>query len=130
MSPSTTAASPSLGLPIVINAKMKPRISHILLLSLIALTSCGGDPQLVKKRQEQNHEIARLEGELEMLQENLRRFPADCTTELDQMKETVKKQIEELEELENQMQQMEQKTRKAQEELERYQKNYPISDPQ
>ncbi len=54
----------------------------ILLAVSLALTSCGDDPQLVQKHGEQQAEIARLEGELALLQERLKNVPPDQSGEL------------------------------------------------
>lgn len=45
-------------------------------------TSCREDPELVKKHSEQQAEIAKLNGELIMLEERLKNVPPDQSAEL------------------------------------------------
>lgn len=63
------------------------RIKHLSYLPLavftaLALASCGDDPELVKKRGEQDAEIARLKGDLALIQEQLKNLPPDKSAEL------------------------------------------------
>ncbi|MGJ8641985.1 MAG: hypothetical protein ACSHX9_01140 [Luteolibacter sp.] len=56
-------------------------------LPLIAVTSfflasCGDDPELVKKRGEQEAKIAKLKGDLALVQEQLKSLPSDKSKEL------------------------------------------------
>lgn len=46
------------------------------------LISCGEDPELVRKHGEQEAEIAKLKGELALMEERMKNLPADQTTEL------------------------------------------------
>lgn len=47
------------------------------------LNSCGEDPELVKKHGEQKAEIARLNADLALVQERLKRLPEDKSVELE-----------------------------------------------
>jgi chromosome segregation ATPase len=96
-----------------------------LLLSLL-LVSCGDDPALVKKRQEQKNEIARLEGENQLLLEQLGSLPENRATELKEIEAKTQKQTTELEQLELEISQLEIKKRTLQQDFESYQRQYPI----
>jgi hypothetical protein len=94
---------------------------------LFLVTSCNDDPELVKKRQEQKNEIARLEGENMLLNEQLSSLPPDRSEELKEIKIKVEQQTKDLELLEQEIVQLETKKRGLEAELEQYKKNYPIS---
>jgi chromosome segregation ATPase len=53
----------------------------------VALSSCGDDPELVKKREQQKAEISKLEGELSILTERLESMPKDKAVDIDALKE-------------------------------------------
>ena len=58
-------------------------------LAAILLASCGGkDPRLVKKAADQQTEIARLRGELGLLDEQLKNLPQDRSAELAEARKT------------------------------------------
>ena len=102
-------------------------LSLLSLSSLLLLASCGDDPELVKKRQEQKLEIARLEGENMLLNEQLSSLPPDRSAELNEVKAKVELQTQELEKLEQEIAQLEAKKRSAEAEFERYKATYPVS---
>lgn len=99
----------------------------LMLLSSFFLISCGDDPELVKKRQEQKLEIARLEGELTILNDQLKSMPPDRSAELAEMKKKVDAQTQELARLEEEIIQLEKSKSELEDKFEQYKKNYPIS---
>ncbi len=52
----------------------------------LALASCGDDPEMVLKREQQRTEISKLESELSILQEKMDQLPPDRSTEVAQLK--------------------------------------------
>lgn len=101
------------------------RISLALFLALSV--SCGEDPELVKKRQEQKLEIARLEGELLILNEQLKGMPADRSAELAEMKKKLDAQALQLEQLEQEIIKLEKDKRDAEQRFDDFKKKYPIA---
>ncbi|RYD56575.1 MAG: hypothetical protein EOP83_21305 [Verrucomicrobiaceae bacterium] len=53
----------------------------------VALSSCGDDPELVKKREQQKAEISKLSGELSILKERLESIPPDKAVNIEELKE-------------------------------------------
>lgn len=102
-------------------------LSFLSFSSLLLLASCGDDPELVKKRQEQKLEIARLEGENMLLNEQLNSLPPDRSEELKELKIKVDQQTQQLENLEQEIVQLEAKKRGAEADLERYKAKYPVT---
>lgn len=88
--------------------------------------ACSDDPELLKKRQEQKLEIARLEGELALLSEQLKNLPPDRSHELIEMKKKLEAQNSELELLEREIIQLEKEKREAEMRFEEFKKKYPI----
>jgi septal ring factor EnvC (AmiA/AmiB activator) len=52
----------------------------------VAMSSCGDDPELVRKRDEQRAEIAKLNGQLELLQEKMEQIPPDRGAKIEELK--------------------------------------------
>ncbi len=66
----------------------------------VALNSCGDDPKLVRKRDEQRAEISKLQGELSILRERMEQVPPDRSAKIEELKQQAeenRKQIAELE---------------------------------
>jgi chromosome segregation ATPase len=99
------------------------------LLCISLLASCGDDPELVKKRQEQKSEIARLEGELMMISEQLQGMPADRSADLATVKKKLDAQTQELEKLEAEISQLQQQKREAESRFAEFKRKYPITTP-
>lgn len=91
------------------------------------LSSCGDDPELVKKREQQKSEIARLEGEVALLTEKLSTLPPDRSNELADMKKKVEMQTAELEKLDTEIVALEAKKRILENDYEEYKKKYPVN---
>ena len=96
-------------------------------LAAILLASCGGkDPRLVKKAADQQTEIARLRGELGLLDEQLKNLPQDRSAELAEARKTATAQAAEVTKLEAQVASL--RARKAQlsQEFDDYKRKYMI----
>jgi len=98
----------------------------ILAASLI-LSSCGGeDPKLVKRHGEQQVEIARLTGELALLQERLKNLPPDQSKELSKtVAESAKLEVERTR-LEGEVVVLESEHKELLEQFEDYKRKYAI----
>ena len=96
---------------------------------VISLTclSCGKkeDPQLLEKREQQKVEIARLKGELALLEERLKNLPPDLTVELANTTEQVAQQAADVAKLESQAADLEARKRALQKEFDAYRAKYP-----
>lgn len=55
----------------------------VTVLASFLLSSCGDDPELVKKHGEQESEIAKLNGELSLLNARLKNLPPDDSAKLE-----------------------------------------------
>lgn len=102
--------------------------SNILLFILcaISLSSCKDDPALIKQREEQKAEIARLEGEMNILSEKINALPADRSDELADTKKKVELQNEEMAKLEKDITTLQAKKRGLEDEFAQYQRKYPL----
>lgn len=60
---------------------MRPLLPLALITPLLLL-SCGDDPELVKKRSQQEAEIANLKGDIALMKERLKNLPPDKSEEL------------------------------------------------
>lgn len=107
---------------------MKYRPIHLLLvLCAFTLSACKDDPALVKKREEQKAEIARLEGEMNILSEKINALPADRSDELADTKKKVELQNEEMAKLEKEITDLQAKKRGLEDEFAKYQRQYPVN---
>ena len=96
------------------------------LLSTLVLSSCGDDPELVRKREEQRAEIRRLEGELTVLRDKLANAPKDRTAELEELqKKTVAEQAK-IAELETTVADLGKRKDELEDEFKHYQRQYPL----
>lgn len=101
--------------------------STLLLTILFSLNSCGDDPALVKKREEQKTEIARLEGEIAILDEKLKALPPDRSNELADARKKAEIQTKDIENLEQEIADLETKKRTLEAEIEAYKEKYPVN---
>lgn len=100
-------------------------LSFSLLVALVC-TSCGDDPKLVEKREKQKVELARLKGELALVEEKLKNVPPDVAVQLTEAKKLSEKQSAEVALLEAEVADLEAKKRTLKSELEAYQAKYPL----
>ncbi len=95
-------------------------------LSVFALASCGDDPELVRKREEQRAEIRRLEGELAVLQEKMSDIPPDRSADLDKLKQEAEENKTRVASLEDEIADLEKEKQGVERELESYRRKYVI----
>lgn len=88
--------------------------------------SCGDDPKLVEKREQQKVEITRLKGELALVNEKLKNLPPDVANQLDEARKLSEKQSTEVAALETEVAALELKQRSLKAELENYQAKYQL----
>ncbi|QJE97219.1 hypothetical protein [Luteolibacter luteus] len=107
---------------------MPSRMLRLAAASLLCLSfsSCGDDPQLVQKREEQKAEIRRLDGELKVLQEKISQIPADKTSELSKLKQDSDLQKQEIENLEEEIASLQSKKAEIEKAHEAYKRKYVI----
>jgi chromosome segregation ATPase len=91
------------------------------------LVSCGDDPELVKKREQQKEEIERLKGEIAIKEEMINALPPDRTRELQAAKEKAELHAKEVEQMEEEIALLEKKKRVLEKEVEDYKKKYPVN---
>lgn len=105
----------------------KPVTATLLFLTLtFTLASCGDDPELVRKREEQRAEIQRLQGELAILQEKLKNAPADQSEELAKTEEEITQEQSKISSLETEIASLKDRRRDVEEKLKRFQREYPL----
>jgi archaellum component FlaC len=106
-------------------------IRSAFLISTLSLlfVSCGDDPKLVEQREKQKAEIARLKGELALIDEKIKNSPPDVSTELIEVKKTHQERTSRISELENEVTSLEEKKSKLLAEFEAYKLKYKIDQP-
>jgi len=107
---------------------MSSRVLRVAAASLLCLSfsSCGDDPELVRKREEQKAEIRRLDGELKVLQEKISQIPADKTNELSKLKQDSELQKDQIESLEEEIASLQTKKAEIEKAHEAYKRKYII----
>lgn len=96
----------------------------VVLLFILSCASCGDDPKLVEKRDKQKAEIAKLKGELALIDEKLKSLPPDVSSQLEETRKLAEKQSAEVAELETEVAALEARKRSLQGEFEAYQAKY------
>lgn len=96
------------------------------LLLCFSVSSCGDDPELVRKREEQKTEIRRLDSELKVLQEKIAQIPRDKTAELSELKGSADKQKEEIATLETEIEDLLAKKAQIEKDHEAYKRKYVV----
>lgn len=107
---------------------MNSLICHGSLAILLALfsVSCSDDPKLVEKREKQKVELARLRGEISLLDEKIRNLPPDVTDQLAEARQIAAKQAAEVASLEAEVTALEARKRSLENEFEAYQAKYQV----
>lgn len=103
---------------------IKHPVTIAVLLGALALASCGDPPELVARSEQQKAEIAKLRGEIALLEEKLRSLPADVSTQLDQAKKKEAAQKEEIEQLETEIADLQARKRELGKEFDVYRAKY------
>lgn len=96
------------------------------LLAILCCASCGDDPQLVEKRDKQRAEIARLKGEIALIEEKLKNMPPDVTAELETARKRSQEQAAEVARLETEVAELEARKRAMQAEFDTYRAKYQL----
>jgi peptidoglycan hydrolase CwlO-like protein len=92
----------------------------------IAFVSCSEDPKLVEQREKQKVEIARLKGDLALVNEKLKNLPPDVADQLAEARKLSEKQSAEVASLETEVAALEAKKRSLKNEFEAYQAKYQV----
>ena len=92
----------------------------------LSCVSCGDDPKLVAKRDQQKAEIAKLKGEIALIEEKLKSLPPDVTTQLAEAKALSAKQSSEVAVLEAEVTALEARKRSLQNEFDAYKLKYQV----
>ena len=91
-----------------------------------ACASCGEDPKLVEKHEKQKAEVARLKGELALIEEKLKNMPPDVSEELGTAKKQAEDQAAEVKRLETEIAGLEARKRTIQAEFDSYRAKYQV----
>lgn len=97
-----------------------------LLLTCLAVSSCGDDPELVRKREEQKAEIRLLDGELKILQEKIAQLPPDRATDIAKMKQESELQQDEIAKLEQEIVSLQKQKAEIEKDHEAYRRKYVV----
>lgn len=94
--------------------------------SVLALGSCGDDPKMVEKREQQKSEITRLKGEIALIEEKLKSLPPDMSAQLAEAKQLFTKQSAEATRLESGVADLDARKRALQTEFDAYRLKYQV----
>ena len=106
--------------------RQAPRFLLVSLLIGAASFSCKENPQLVEKREQQKSEIARLKGELALIEEKLKNLPPDVTAELESATKQAEQQAAEVAKLEADVADLVSRKRSLQQEFDAYRGKYQV----
>lgn len=98
----------------------------LLILITLSCASCSDDPKLVEKREKQKFEIARLKGELALIEERLKNLPPDVSTDLIAAKQLSDRQTAEVAGLEKEIAGLEARKKNLQKEFDVYRAKYQV----
>ena len=102
------------------------RNGSLAILLTLGCASCSDDPKLVEKREKQKVELARLRGEIALLDEKLKNLPPDVTEQLAEAKQVSAKQAAEVASLEAEVIALEERKRTLESEFKAYQAKYQV----
>jgi len=102
-----------------------PRVCSLAVIPTLFLVACESK-ELTRKKEQQNIEITRLKGELDLIEEKLRNLPPDKTSELAAAEVEAESQKEEVKELEAEVTALEAKKRDLEKQFEDYKRKYVI----
>jgi chromosome segregation ATPase len=102
------------------------RIHSIVALAALACGSCGDPPELVEKRERQKTEIARLTGELALIEEKIKNIPPDVTEELEAARKNADEQTARIQVLETEIKELQERKRVLQSEFDSYRAKYQL----
>jgi septal ring factor EnvC (AmiA/AmiB activator) len=107
------------------------KLSHIFRVSAAAalgvlLVSCGDDPELVKKRDEQKNKLRQVEADLAVLREKAQSLPQDRTDDLKKLKATSDENLEKISDLEAQIEQLRKQKNQVEADQDTYRRKYVV----
>ena len=97
-----------------------------LALLCVSFSSCGDDPELVRKREEQKTEIRLLDGELKILQEKISQIPPDRSNEISKLKKESELQQDEIAKLEAEIETLQKQKTQVEKDHEAYRRKYVV----
>lgn len=106
--------------------KLPFHFNCIALIAALACGSCGDAPELVAKREKQKAEIARLKGELAIIEEKLKNMPPDVSEELEAARKNVEQQTTQIQGLETEIKELLARKRALQAEFDSYRSKYQL----
>lgn len=105
---------------------IKIPLGKLVVISSVLLVSCGEDPKLVAKVEQQKAEISKLRGEIALVDEKLKNLPPDVSSELAITRELADKQNTEVAALEKEIETLEQRKASLQSEFDTYKIKYQL----
>jgi archaellum component FlaC len=90
----------------------------------VALSSCGDDPELVRKRDEQRVEISRLNGQLELLHEKMEQIPPDRGAKIEELKQQAEENRNQIAALEAEIEGLEKEKADVERQHQAYRRKY------
>lgn len=108
---------------------MKPSRLIWIPVTSILVSSCGEDPKLVQKRDEQKMEIIQLKGDVALLEEKLRTMPPDVSEDLTKAGERTAELDAETAKLTAEIKSLESRKREIQAEFDSYRAKYQTKQP-
>jgi hypothetical protein len=97
-----------------------------LALLCVSISSCGDDPELVRKREEQKAELRLLDGELKILQEKISQIPPDRSTEISKLKQESELQQQDISKLELEIEALQKEKAQVEKDHEAYRRKYVV----
>jgi cell division protein FtsB len=109
---------------------MTAKFFPLLLSSLpLVLGACRENPELVRKREEQRAEIKRLEGEIALIDEQLKAIPVIHEEDLAKARKELESQKQETTRLEQEISDLEGRKRQLEKEFTDYKVKYRVTNP-
>jgi septal ring factor EnvC (AmiA/AmiB activator) len=107
--------------PFALSSLLRPAALALVCLSF---SSCGDDPELVRKREEQKAEIRLLDGELKILQERISNIPPDRSAEISRLKTESESQQAQVAALEQEIESLQKQKAQIEKDHEAYRRKY------
>ena len=101
-------------------------IHYFAAFAALACWSCGDAPELVAKREKQKAEIARLNGELALIEEKIKNMPPDVSGELEAARKKADEQTAQIQSMENEIKELQARKRTLQGEFDSYRAKYQL----
>jgi septal ring factor EnvC (AmiA/AmiB activator) len=98
----------------------------ILIVTPFFFCACSEDSELVKKHGEQEVELAKLRGELALIEEQIKNMPQDQSAEVKKFKEKQSKLETELNVLDSEVAKLEAEKKKLERDYEEYRRRYVV----